>query len=52
MRHDFPEFEVLNAKLRRERAAAVYAFVIAPIAKLFSHSAPAPRAMRAKHRHA
>jgi len=37
MRVDFPELEALNAKARRERAEAIYALVIAPIAKLFTH---------------
>jgi hypothetical protein len=37
MRLDFPELEALNAKARRERAEAVYTYVIAPIARLFTH---------------
>ena len=36
MRLDFPELEALNARARRERAEAIYTFVIAPIAKLFA----------------
>ena len=52
MRLDFPELEVLNAKVRSERAAAVYALVIAPIAKLFAHRPASHRAIRAKSRHA
>jgi hypothetical protein len=52
MRLEFPELEALNAKARRERAEAVYALVIAPIAKLFSHKAESPRPARVKHRHA
>ena len=50
MRLDFPELEALNAKARRERAEALYTFVIAPIAKLFAHKA-GNRPGRAKHRH-
>ncbi|HET7365259.1 MAG TPA: hypothetical protein VFJ70_16965 [Burkholderiales bacterium] len=50
MRVDFPELEALNAKARRERAEAVYTFVIAPIARLFTHKA-GNRPARAKQRH-
>ena len=37
MRLEFPEHEALNAKARRERAEAIYALVITPLAKLFGH---------------
>jgi hypothetical protein len=50
MRIDFPDLEVLNAKARRERADAVYEFVLAPIAKLFTHNAPRRRVRRTAHR--
>jgi len=49
MRLDFPELEALNARARRERAEAIYTFVIAPIARLFAPKS-AHRASRAKHR--
>jgi hypothetical protein len=38
MRIDYPEFEKLNARARRERAQAVYELLIAPLAKLFARS--------------
>ena len=50
MRLDFPELEVLNAKARRERAEAIYTFVIAPIARLFAPRAGAHRPAGGKHR--
>ncbi len=37
MRLDFPELEALNAKVRRERAEAVYALIIAPLARLLAN---------------
>ena len=37
MRLDFPELEVLNAKARRERADAVYALILVPLARLFAN---------------
>ena len=48
MRLDFPELEALNVKARRERAEAIYTFVIAPIARLFRAGGDRPAA--AKHR--
>lgn len=51
MRLDFPELEALNAKARRERAEAIYTFVIAPIAKLFGHRGEASLPSRSNHRH-
>jgi len=36
MRLDFPQLEALNAKARRERAEAIYFYLIAPLAKLFT----------------
>lgn len=52
MRVDFPELEALNAKARRERAEALYAYVVAPLARLFAHKPANHRGSRAKHRHA
>lgn len=51
MRLDFPELEALNARARRERAEAIYTFVIAPIAKLFARRTQSDRPARAKPRH-
>jgi len=50
MRVDFPELEVLNARARRERAEAIYALVIAPIARLFAPRAGGHRPAGAKRR--
>ncbi|HSU62404.1 MAG TPA: hypothetical protein VLJ12_00850 [Burkholderiales bacterium] len=36
MRLDFPELEALNAKAQRERAEAVYALIVAPLARLLT----------------
>jgi len=35
MRVDLPQYEVIHARARRERAEAVYALVIVPIARFF-----------------
>ena len=37
MRLDFPELEALNDKVRRERAEALYEFLIAPLARLLAN---------------
>jgi hypothetical protein len=41
MRIDFPQFEALHARARRERAEAIYQLIVLPIARFFTH---APRA--------
>jgi hypothetical protein len=41
MRIDYPELEHLHAQARRERAQAVYRYIVQPVIRFFSH---APRA--------
>ncbi len=36
MRIDFPALEIINAKVRQERAEALYYLIILPIRKLLS----------------
>jgi hypothetical protein len=43
MRIDYPDFVVLHARARRERAEAVYRLLITPVVRLF-HRQPAPSA--------
>ena len=45
MRIDYPQFEVLHARARRERAETIYCLIIAPIMSLFTR--PRPKAQPA-----
>jgi hypothetical protein len=38
MRIDYPDLELLHARARRERAQAVYHFIIEPVVRFFSHA--------------
>ena len=40
MRIDYPQFEVLHARARRERAEAIHRLIIAPIISLFTPPRP------------
>jgi len=40
MRIDYPQFEVLHARARRERAEAIHRLIIAPIILLFTRPRP------------
>jgi hypothetical protein len=49
MRIDYPSLEILHARARRERAAAIYQILVAPVVRFFTKPAAAKPVLRARH---
>ena len=48
MRFDYPNLEAINAAARRDRAAAVHALVVAPLARFWASLKVQPKPRRSR----